>query len=296
MDMRKQAPQEAFPEQKLDYLGLQAAVGVTKHDGGSKATNELIELCQIGEGKHVLDVGCGTGRTACLLPKKHHCTVVAIDISEKMLDWSKERAREEGVENKVVFRIADATNLPFEDNTFDAVICESVMAFVKDKQKAIDEYVRVTKTGGYIGFNESTWITPPPAELAESLASTIEEVEILTPDGWRQLMENAGLRDIVVRPYKLGFLGLVADRIRLIGLKRILRAWYLVITHPIYRSAIKKMQTPKNTFDYYGYGIYVGKKRSENKHFSYLGQIREEGVSARTSYPDDDSSASLWIP
>jgi len=258
--MRKQTSQEGVPEQELDYLGCQAAVGVTKHDGGSKATSELIELCQIGEGKHVLDVGCGTGRTACLLAKEHGCTVVAIDISEKMLDWSKERAREEGVENRVVFRVADATNLPFEDNTFDAVICESVMAFVRDKQKAINEYVRVTKTGGYIGFNESTWITLPPTELIESIASTIEEVEILTADGWKQLVESAGLRDVVVRPYKLSLLGLVVDRIRLIGLKRILRAWYLAITHPTYRSVIKKMQTPKSLFEYYGYGIYVGRK------------------------------------
>jgi hypothetical protein len=118
----------------------------------------------------------------------------------------------------------------------------------------------VTKTGGYIGFNESTWITSPPPELAASIASTIEEVEILTPDGWKQLIENAGLRGIIVKPYKLSLLGLVVDRIRLIGLKRILRAWYLAITHSTYRSAIKKMQTPKNLFEYYGYGIYVGRK------------------------------------
>jgi len=260
MDMRGRASQEAVPEQELDYLGLQAGVGVTKHDGGSKATSELIELCQIGEGKYVLDVGCGTGRTACLLAKEHGCTVVAVDISEKMLDWSRERAEEEGVENKIVFRVADATNLPFEDNAFDAVICESVMAFVREKQKAVDEYVRVTKTGGYIGFNESTWITTPPTELAASIASTIEEVEILTPAGWKQLIENAGLRDIVVRSYKLGLLGLVVERIRLIGFKRILRAWYLALTHSTYRSAIRRIQTPKNLFDYYGYGIYIGRK------------------------------------
>jgi len=257
--MERQAPQEAVSEQKLDYLGFQAAVGITKHDGGSKATNELIELCQIGEGKHVLDVGCGTGRTACLLAKKHDCTVVGIDISEKMLDWSKERA-EEGVEDKVEFRVADAQDLPFEDNTFDAVICESVLAFVKSKQKAINEYVRVTKTGGYIGLNESTWIVSPPAELVEHFSSTVDEVEILSPDGWKELMENAGLRDIVVRSYRLSFLGLVVDRMRLVGLKRILRAWYLVITNPTYRSWIRNMHLPKNTYDYWGYGIYVGRK------------------------------------
>ena len=87
--------------------------------------------------------------------------VVAIDISRDMVKRAEERAKKKRVKDKVEFRVADAQNLPFEDDLFDAVISESVNAFIEDKQKAINEYKRVVKPGGYIGFNEATWIEMP---------------------------------------------------------------------------------------------------------------------------------------
>lgn len=108
MEKEKQLPPEGVSEQKLAYLKMQAGVGITKHMGGPKATEELIKLCHIDKGKYVLDVGCGTGRTACLLAKKYGCRVVGIDITPGMVKWSKEIAKEEGVEDKVEFKVAGA--------------------------------------------------------------------------------------------------------------------------------------------------------------------------------------------
>ncbi|MDI6888137.1 MAG: class I SAM-dependent methyltransferase [Methanocellales archaeon] len=82
--------------------------------GGLKATRELIELCHINKGKYVLDVGCGVGKTPCYVAKMYGCRVVGVDISERMVDRAKERAKREGVENRVEFRVADAQNLPFD--------------------------------------------------------------------------------------------------------------------------------------------------------------------------------------
>ena len=97
---------ELSPEEvsalELSYFGLQAYWGVTKHMGGLKATRELIELCHIDEGKYVLDVGCGIGITPCYLAKRYGCRVVGVDISQKMVDRSKERAKREGVEDSGV--------------------------------------------------------------------------------------------------------------------------------------------------------------------------------------------------
>ena len=78
-----------------------------------------------------------------------------LEILEKMIEWSRLRAREEGVEARVEYQIADALHLPFEANRFDVVLCQSVLAFVADKRQAIVECVRVTKPGGYIGLNET---------------------------------------------------------------------------------------------------------------------------------------------
>jgi arsenite methyltransferase len=93
-------------------------------------------------------VGCGVGVTPCYLAKKYNCRVVGVDIHPGMIERSKERAQREGVAEQVEFRVADAQELPFEDEIFDDIITESVTAFPEDKPKAVREYARVTKPGG----------------------------------------------------------------------------------------------------------------------------------------------------
>jgi ubiquinone/menaquinone biosynthesis C-methylase UbiE len=132
---------------------------------------------------------------------------------------------------------------------------------MRDKQKAISEYVRVIKSGGYVGLNEATWIKiPPPKELVEYLSCTYGIKEILTPDGWKELLVNAGLRDICLRTYKANILSE-----RLEALKDFLRVWhkvaYLYIKSSAFRRFVKEGLTiPKGFLEYWGYGIYVGRK------------------------------------
>ena len=153
---------------ELTYLDMQAYVGITKHIGGRAATDELLALCHIAQAREVLVVGCGIGVSCAYIAKKHGCRVVGVDISEKMIEWSHKRAHEERVEDKVEFRVADVLDLPFEADRFDAVLVESVIAFVDDKARAIRECVRVTRPGGYVGLNESFFTVPPTAEPARS--------------------------------------------------------------------------------------------------------------------------------
>ena len=246
---------------------FQAEVGLTKQLGGPGATEELIELCHIDQDKYVLDVGCGVGVTPCYLAKRHGCRVVGVDIHERMIDRSNERARRQGLEHRVEFRVADAQDLPFEDDLFDAVICESVLAMVPDKPKAMHEYVRVTKPGGYVGLNESTWIkTPPPVELVEWVGQDLSgNAQLLSADGWVGLLENAGLRDIVVRTYEISAQNEVVNIIKRYGLRDMLGAWAkslsIYIRNPASRVIVKGAgAAPKSLFEYFGYGIYVGRK------------------------------------
>jgi len=268
MENKRQFPPEVISELEHPYFELQASWGMTKHMGGLKATRGLIELCHIDEGKYVLVVGCGVGITPCYLAKRYGCRVVGVDLSERMIDRSNERAKRKGVEDRVEFRVADAQNLPFEDNIFDAVICESVNAFLEDKQRAASEYVRVIKPEGYVGLNEATWIKAPPPELTEYL-SRIMGAEFLTCDnGWKELLEGSGLRETVVRIYKTNALSQWVNEVRQFEFLDFLRAWYrflfLFIKSPACRRFAKEtLSMPKSIFalfKYFGYGIYVGRK------------------------------------
>ena len=236
--------------------------------GGLKATGELVELCHINKDKRVLVIGCGVGITPCYLAKRYGCRVVGVDLSERMIDRSNERAKRKGVEDRAEFRVADAQNLPFEDAVFDVVICESVNAFIENKQRAASEYVRVIKPGGYVGLNECTWIKAPPLGLAEYLSRIIGAEFPTCNNGWKELLEGSGLRETVVRIYKTNALGQWINEVRQSGFLDLLKAWYRFLLPFIKSSACRRFvreaaAVPKSVFRvfrYFGYGIYVGRK------------------------------------
>ncbi|MDF1556573.1 MAG: class I SAM-dependent methyltransferase [ANME-2 cluster archaeon] len=146
---------EEITELENPYFDVQAEMGITKHAGGLDATKELVELCHIDENKIVLVIGCGSGISACKIVKIYGCRIVGIDISKGMVEQSNRRAQKQELADRIEFRVADAQDLPFEDNTFDAAISESVTAFPEDKAKALSEYVRVVKKGGTSDLTKS---------------------------------------------------------------------------------------------------------------------------------------------
>jgi arsenite methyltransferase len=241
---------------------------LTKHMGGLEATRELIKACGIDEDSYVLDVGSGVGITACILAEEYGCKVMGVDLSEKMVERARERAQRKNVEDKVEFKIGDAQNLPFEEETFDAVMCESVVAFPKDKQKVVNEYARVARSGGRVGINEVTWIKTPPPELEEYLSRALGQAKFLTPDGWKHLLKEAGLKDIEAKIYKTNALRQWVSEVRQMNPRDYLGAWgklfSLVFKSQEVRKWIKEIAVPPKSafhlFKYFGYGLYTGRK------------------------------------
>ena len=95
-------------------------------------------------GERILDVGAGTGTSSASLAKSG-ASVVAVDFSPGMI--AEGRRRQANVQN-LVFVEADATNLPFGDNEFDAVTTSFGLRNVSDPKRALAEFFRVAKPGG----------------------------------------------------------------------------------------------------------------------------------------------------
>ena len=246
------------------FLDMQASVGITKHMGGMEATNELLSLCHIEDACEVLNVGCGIGVGSTYIARKYGCRVVGVDLSEKMVEWSRRRAKEEKVEAKVEFRTADVLDLPFEADRFDVVLVESVLVFVEDKARAIRECARVAKPGGYVGLNEGLWIKQPSPELVAQVKEAIGPF-IPTNDTWQALWEASGLQERVVKICRVDARTEVKSRIQWIGWRWLLRAWgrglRLYLTSPAIRQSIKGMfDVPPEAFQYAGYGLFAGRK------------------------------------
>jgi len=248
----------------INYLDFQAYVGITKHNGGFAATNELLSLCHIENAREVLNVGCGIGVGSVYIAKKHGCRVVGVDISEKMIEWSRLRAREARIEDKVEFQTADVLELPFEDDRFDIVFCESVLAFVEDKRRAIQECVRVTKPRGYVGLNETFFIKEASPELVARAQASLGTC-VPTVATWQALWEESGLRDRVVKLCEIDPRAEIRDRIQWVGWRWAVRAWgrlfRLYLTQPAVRQSIREMfDAPVDMIQQMGYGLFVGRK------------------------------------
>jgi ubiquinone/menaquinone biosynthesis C-methylase UbiE len=252
------------------FFDFAAEVGLTKHIGGLEATEALIQLCHIGKDSYVLDVGCGVGATSCFIAKGVGCRVMGVDIMPKMIERSRERAKREKIMDRVEFRVADAQDLPFENDLFDAVITESVTAFPEDKQKAVNEYARVTKPGGYVGLNETAWLkVPPPPEVVAWAAQDVgASVKPLTPDTWIGLLEIAGLKEIIVKTFTINIQDEAKGILRRYGLGESLsimgRMLLLYARNPAYRNFAKQVRqggvVPDNLEEYFGYGLFIGQK------------------------------------
>lgn len=248
------------------YLDMQAEVGITKHVGGFAATDELLSLCHIENAKEILNVGCGIGVGVAYIARKYGCRVVGVDISEKMISWSRLRAREEKVEAKVEFRVADVLDLPFEADRFDAVIVESVLGFVEDKPRAIRECIRVTRSGGYVGLNESLWMKDPSPEMIALVKDSIGSDSIPTKEDWLMLWEASGLRDRTVSIRQVDTRLEIRDRLRWVGWRWALRGFgrllRLFFTNPDLRQSVRKFfgGTSLDTMEEIGYGLFVGRK------------------------------------
>jgi arsenite methyltransferase len=257
-------------EKQDAFFDFAAEVGFTKHIGGLQATDALLKLCCISKDSVILDVGCGAGVTPVNIAKQYGCRVFGVDISERMIQRSIQRAAKEKVMDKVEFRTADAQELPFEDDFFDAVITESVTAFPEDKQKAVNEYARVTKPGGYVGLNESTWLRSPPTP--EMIAWVSQDIggsaSPLTSEEWTGLLETAGLKNIVARTSEIDVQNEARGIFRRYGFGGMLTVWSrmlsLYIRNPSYREFVKGVGrtgiVPQNLEIYFGYGLYVGQK------------------------------------
>jgi len=245
------------------YLDIQAEVGISKHHGGYQATDSLHQRCHLEDADEVLEVGCGIGVGAVYIAKKYNCRVEAVDISDKMLSWARKRAEKEGVTNLVHFKNANILDLPYENDRFDAVIVESVLSFVDDKTRAIQELVRVTRPGGFIGLNEFAWTEKPPPEILAQ--STFVGIDTLTRNNWEELWDSILLEDRLVNHLGMEAKQELRERIRWVGgWREIFKVWgrviKLLLANPEARDALKQqMDVPPDVAKLIGYCLLSGK-------------------------------------
>ena len=101
-----------------------------------------------GSAGDVLEVGVGTGLS--LPDYKPHLKITGIDLAPKMLAKARERVVKEKLGHVAGLHEMDATNLEFDDDSFDTVVAMYVITVVPEPEKVMRELARVTKPGGQV--------------------------------------------------------------------------------------------------------------------------------------------------
>jgi ubiquinone/menaquinone biosynthesis C-methylase UbiE len=154
---------EAVREGRHKNMGKTNYTGITETQKETWATGDFNEiarqnvvmaesLCEAVDphpGQQVLDVACGSG-TAALVAERRYCEVTGIDYVPGLIKRAEARAQANG--QAVDFRVGDAQDMPFPDDSFDIVLSVYGVQFAPDQERAARELLRVCRPGGKIGL------------------------------------------------------------------------------------------------------------------------------------------------
>ena len=160
-------------------------------------------LLDLFPGAQLLEVGVGTGLSFPLLPR--NIRITAVDLSQKMLDRAKKRARDLALRNIDLIKM-DATSLNFPDHSFDRVLAAYFVSTVPNPVKVVLEMKRVCKPGGLLvfmnHFQSDNRITAP---FEKAVSPLFYRLGFRTDLNLNRLMNKCGLE--IETKEKVGFLG-----------------------------------------------------------------------------------------
>ncbi len=170
--------------------------------------DEIIRLLNPQKNDNILDVASGTGEPGLTIAAKlSGGKVILTDLADHMLEIARENATSKGIYN-IETVTCDVCDLPFPDNTFDAISCRFGFMFFPDMVLAANEMVRVLKPGGKIAT--SVWNIPEKNFWVTAIMGTINKNMELLPsppgspgmfrcakDGFiSEIFSQAGLKNI----------------------------------------------------------------------------------------------------
>lgn len=158
---------------------------------------DLVDQAHIQPGHRVLELGCGPGISAFgMLDRVPDAEVVGLDLSHTMLFLAEQWRKRERNGHRVEFIRADATKLPFGDQSFDAVTGHSFLYLLPDAEGVLREVKRVLRPGARCAFlepNVDTFEDFLPADIRNRVLD--DPLFVLAMTLWRVYSRTYGRFD-----------------------------------------------------------------------------------------------------
>src|SRR5215813_12454847 len=151
---------------------------------------EIAEFVGIGKASHVLDVCCGSGGPSLALVQRTGCRLTGIDREEAGIAHARAQASARGLSDRAIFSLADCAGvLPFEDSSFDVVLCIDAIPHVPNRFGTLRERARLLRNKGRVVFTDNAVVT---GEVSKS------ELDLRTASGFR-LLVPPGLNEQAIK-------------------------------------------------------------------------------------------------
>ena len=121
-----------------------------------KWRKKVLQLVSDKNPKTVLDIATGTGDLAILMTNTTAEKIIGLDISAGMLEVGRNKIKAKNLSDKIEMILADSENMPFEDNTFDAITVAFGVRNFENLEKGLAEILRVLKPNGIFVILETS--------------------------------------------------------------------------------------------------------------------------------------------
>ena len=157
-----------------------------------------IDFLAIKNGEFLLDIGCGRGNESieAALKAGPEGKVIGLDVTKEMIEKARENALNSGVSN-IDFVEGEVEYLPFDENTFNAVMSNCVINHALNKKKAFKEIFRVLRTGGRFVISDAVTMSPlPPCIKNDSEARAQCFGGAVTENEYLDSIKRSGFKDV----------------------------------------------------------------------------------------------------
>ena len=109
---------------------------------------KVVKIVSKNNPQQILDIATGTGDLALMMSQLNPAKIVGLDISEGMLEVGKQKISKANLSDKIEMVVGDSENMPFDDNTFDAITVSFGVRNFANLDKGLTEIRRVLKPNG----------------------------------------------------------------------------------------------------------------------------------------------------
>lgn len=169
------------------------------HIGGRVATESFLDQLDIEATHHVLDVGCGLGGSSRFAAQKYGCHVTGVDLTQEFVDTGNVLCTWVGLGDQITLEVADATDLPYPENTFDRAYMMHVGMNIADKALLASELHRVIRPGGRVGIYDVMRVGDGDLMFPLPWATEPEGSWVASPTAYKDALESAGFRVVAER-------------------------------------------------------------------------------------------------